>query len=233
MDLKIIHPCVDVMDDGDEVFIDKDGLSNSSKYLIRKIQGRLRRLQRDLQIVIVEVNYWKLRVRQIIQESHEAAEKILMVGNEDIEKVLKQLKKVTRIMGSSDTEITLMKASLSNFHNLVSDEVEDDSSCVSSEQPLPYSKAEIKSETAELVFTTNLLSDIDIGSSASSGPSILNSEGPRQQISVKTPHFVEIDLPECWVGRLLPIKQYYKYDHLKHIESKHGVVIQVRSINLL
>ena len=127
MDLENIHPCVDVMDDGDEVFIDKDGLSNSSKYLIRKIQGRLRRLQRDLQIVIVEVNYWKLRVRQIIQESHEAAEKILMVGDEDTEKVLKQLKKVTRIMGSSDTEITFMKASLSNFHNLVSDEVEDDS----------------------------------------------------------------------------------------------------------
>ena len=83
------------------------------------------------------------------------------------------------------------------------------------------------------MFTTNLLSDIDISSSVISGPSILNSEGPRQQISVKTPHFVEIDLPECWVGRLLPIKQYYKYDHLKHIESKHGVVIQVSSINLL
>ena len=54
-----------------------------------------------------------------------------------------------------------------------------------------------------------------------------------QSVVLKTPKFMETTLPECWMGRLLPLKNVYKYNHLEYIEKKHKVVIQVKSVQKL
>ena len=54
-----------------------------------------------------------------------------------------------------------------------------------------------------------------------------------QSVVIKTPKFMETTMPECWMGRLLPLKNVYKYNHLEYIEKKHKVVIQVKSVQKL
>ena len=58
-------------------------------------------------------------------------------------------------------------------------------------------------------------------------------EVPTVSFELKTPHFLEIKIPEIYMGRLLPKPQCYKYNHLKHIERTRLVVIQVLSVTKL
>ena len=58
-------------------------------------------------------------------------------------------------------------------------------------------------------------------------------ESVPQSVVLQTPKFMETTMPECWMGRLLPLKNVYKYNHLEYIEKKHKVVIQVMRVQKL
>ena len=58
-------------------------------------------------------------------------------------------------------------------------------------------------------------------------------ESVPQSVVLQTPKFMETTMPECWMGRLLPLKNVYKYNHLEYIEKKHKVVIQVMRVTKL
>ena len=112
MDLDLDDDEIDVKD---VVFMDTAGRSSSSKYLVSKIQGRLRRLQKDINILTAEVTKLKERVHQRVNESEKAAENIFEFGDDIGEQnVLKLFKEFSTCLGLADTEITMLRVSLPN-----------------------------------------------------------------------------------------------------------------------
>merc|ERR1719153_1974410 len=97
---------LDFTDDDIEIVVvckDYAGLSATSKYLVRKLQGQLTRLQRDIKILTAEVNKLKQRVHRLVEESEQAAVRIFEVGDNDGD-VNVLFKEFSKCIGSADTE---------------------------------------------------------------------------------------------------------------------------------
>ena len=112
MNLEFTDDEIDVVD---RDFKDNAGRRTSSRYFFRKIQGRLWRLQRDIQILTSEVHKLKHSVHQRVIESEKTADRIFEVGDDlGEENVLKLFKEFSTCHGLADTEITMLRVSLPN-----------------------------------------------------------------------------------------------------------------------
>ena len=157
-----------------ECWKDQAGLSVGSNYLMKKMRGKLRSLQSDMKMVTVEVSNLKKRVEEIFKEVDKAAEKLYGVPEDDYVKTLNIYKEVSKVVGSSDMEITLMKVMLASLVECSSDVVEKvfamkmeenktlHSICQASEKHMQLVKERVKENmlrTGETVSSGSRVSD--------------------------------------------------------------------------
>ena len=96
-----------------EEFLDKlskvetTGLSPSSQYLIDKVKRKAEKLRRELDLIADYIIKLKNRVNVIVEPCKKAALNVTDCGS-----ILKLFKEVTGVIGSADTEITMLKVGL-------------------------------------------------------------------------------------------------------------------------
>ena len=96
----------------EEVWKDKADLSISSNYLLRKMKVKLSNLQRDMNMMMLDIMNLQNTVREMIEAGQTAADNLYDISDEEPNKMLKMYKEVHSLVGSSDLEITLHKVSI-------------------------------------------------------------------------------------------------------------------------
>jgi hypothetical protein len=113
----------------EEIWKDKDHLSNSSNYLLKKMKRKVSSLQGDMKMVKWDIMSLQNRVRDMIQTGQIAAKKLHEISDDEQHNMLKVYKEVSKVVGSADMEITLLKVSISSLVEKGTDYVREDN-CV-------------------------------------------------------------------------------------------------------
>ena len=99
----------------EENWKDKVYLCSSSNYLLRKMKRKLSFMQRDMKMVMLDIINLQNRVGDMMEAGQTAAKKLYDISDEEPHKMLKVYKEVSKVVGSSDMEITLLKVSISSL----------------------------------------------------------------------------------------------------------------------